>query len=89
MAASGHILLEDWASKIFSTGTQLQWSDIAAGKYDASVIDPEAEQIKAYGKPIMLSFDHEMDAGSAVSRHRRPTTSPPTSTSTTCSPRRA
>jgi hypothetical protein len=59
--ASGHILLEDWASKIFATGTQLQWSDITAGKYDASVIDPEAERIKAFGHPIMLSFDHEMD----------------------------
>ncbi len=61
LAASGHILLEDWASRIFSAGTHLQWSDIAAGKYDASVIDPEAEYLKAYGKPVMLSFDHEMD----------------------------
>jgi fibronectin type 3 domain-containing protein len=62
LAASGHVLLDDWAPKIFSTGVKLQWGDIAAGNYDASVIDPEAQRIKAYGKPIMLSFDHEMDA---------------------------
>jgi hypothetical protein len=61
LAASGHILLEDWSSKIFSTGTHVQWADIASGKYDASVIDPEAAYIKAYGQPVMLSFDHEMD----------------------------
>lgn len=62
LAASGHVLLDDWAPRIFSTGARLQWADIAAGKYDSTVIDPEAERIKAYGKPIMLSFDHEMDA---------------------------
>jgi fibronectin type 3 domain-containing protein len=62
LAASGHVLLDDWAPKIFSTGVKLQWGDIAAGNYDATVIDPEAQRIKAYGKPIMLSFDHEMDA---------------------------
>jgi hypothetical protein len=62
LAASGHIIFDDWAPKIFSTGAKIQWADIAAGNYDASVIDPEAERIKAYGKPIMLSFDHEMDA---------------------------
>jgi hypothetical protein len=62
LAASGHVLLEDWNPRIFSTGAKIQWASIAAGNYDASVIDPEAARIKAYGKPIMLSFDHEMDA---------------------------
>jgi hypothetical protein len=61
LAASGHILLEDWETQVFSGHTQIQWSDIAAGKYDSSVIDPEAARIKAFGKPIFLSVDAEMD----------------------------
>jgi hypothetical protein len=61
LAGSGHILLEDWAPTNFTTGAKFLWADIAAGKYDASVIDPEAANLKAYGKPVMLSFDHEMD----------------------------
>jgi Glycosyl hydrolase family 26 len=61
LAASGHILLEDWAPSNFTTGAKYMWADVAAGKYDASVIDPEALAMKAYGKPVMLSFEHEMD----------------------------
>ena len=62
LASSGHVLVEDWGTRIFSTNQQLQWSAIAAGQYDSSVIIPEAERLKAYGQPVMLSFDHEMDA---------------------------
>jgi hypothetical protein len=62
LSASGHIILANWASRVFSSNTNLQWSAIAAGTYDASVIDPEAARIKAFGKPIMLSLDAEMDA---------------------------
>ncbi len=62
LASSGHVLVEDWGTRIFSTNEQLQWSAIAAGQYDASVIIPEAQHLKAYGKPVILSFDHEMDA---------------------------
>jgi beta-mannanase len=62
LAASGHILLADWAAKNFSTGAQIPWASIANGSYDASVIDPEAQRVKSYGKPIMISFDHEMDS---------------------------
>jgi hypothetical protein len=62
LASSGHILLADWAAKNFSTGAQIPWANIANGSYDASVIDPEAQRIKSYGKPIMVSFDHEMDS---------------------------
>lgn len=61
LAGSGHILLEDWAPANWLTGAKYKWADIAAGKLDASVIDPEARQMKAYGKPVMLGFDHEMD----------------------------
>lgn len=58
---ANHILMFSWASRNFAAGTQLQWSDIAAGKYDASVIDPEAARLKAYGQPVFLAFDPEMD----------------------------
>jgi hypothetical protein len=61
LAASGHILMEDWETQVFSGHTQVQWSDIAAGKYDSSVIDPEAARIKAFGQPIFVSIDAEMD----------------------------
>jgi glycosyl hydrolase family 26 len=62
LAASGHVILDDWAPRIFSTGQKLMWADIAAGTYDSSVIIPVAQSIKAWGQPMMLSIDHEMDA---------------------------
>lgn len=61
MAASGHVIFDDWAPRIFSTGQQLKWADVAAGRYDSSVVVPVARLIKAWGQPIMLSIDHEMD----------------------------
>ncbi|HTW19115.1 MAG TPA: glycosyl hydrolase [Mycobacteriales bacterium] len=61
-----HYLMFSWASRNFSTGAQLLWSDIADGKYDATVIDPEAARLKAYGKPVFLTFDPEMDGRMAV-----------------------
>jgi hypothetical protein len=67
LAGSGHVLFADWTPRVFSTGTRLQWADVAAGNYDATVIDPEAQRIKNYGKPMMLSFDHEMDAQVGIS----------------------
>jgi beta-mannanase len=67
LAASGHVLLADWDPRNFSTGASISWASIAAGNYDASVIDPEAARLKAYGKPIMISFDHEMDSAVGTS----------------------
>ena len=58
---TNHLLMFSWASRNFSAGTQLLWSDIAGGKYDTSVIDPEAARLKAYGKKVFLTFDPEMD----------------------------
>jgi hypothetical protein len=55
------LLMMAMVSRQFSSGKQLLWSNIAAGKYDASAIDPEAARLKAYGKPIFLTFDPEMD----------------------------
>jgi hypothetical protein len=58
LAASGHVLLDDWTAKL--NGAQVKWAAISAGTYN-SEIDAEAAKLKAYGKPVMLSFEHEPD----------------------------
>jgi Glycosyl hydrolase family 26 len=55
------IPLYDWETRDYVAGTYLRWADIAAGTYDNSVVIPEAQRLKAYGKPVMLGLDHEMD----------------------------
>jgi hypothetical protein len=55
------ILLLDWESRNFATGANYRWADIAAGRYDASVVVPSARRVKAYGRKVMLGLDHEMD----------------------------
>lgn len=55
------ILLIDWESRNFKTGANYRWADIAAGRYDATVVVPQAKRLKAYGKKVMLGLDHEMD----------------------------
>jgi hypothetical protein len=57
------MLLLSWESKWWN-GTPAQqpsWKQIASGALDKSVIDVQAKRIKAYGKPLFLSFDLEMD----------------------------
>lgn len=51
----GSLLFVDW-----SVSAPLTWSDLADGSQDAG-INREAAVLKAYGKPIMVSFQHEMD----------------------------
>jgi hypothetical protein len=53
--------LYDWETRDYVAGTYLRWADVAAGKYDRSVVIPQAQRLKAYGKPVMLGLDHEMD----------------------------
>ncbi|MEU4498778.1 glycosyl hydrolase [Streptomyces sp. NPDC023998] len=63
------MLLLSWESKRWN-GTpaeQPRWSQIAAGALDKSVIDVQAGRIKAYGKPLFLSFDLEMDTRTPAS----------------------
>jgi len=55
------ILYFSWVSNTWSRGTVARWRDIAAGKYDESVIKPQAQRLKAWGKPVFIDFDHEMD----------------------------
>lgn len=57
------MLLLSWESKWWN-GTPAQqpsWKRIAEGALDRGVIDVQARRIKAYGKPLFLSFDLEMD----------------------------
>ncbi|MEY9968250.1 hypothetical protein ABIA33_006334 [Streptacidiphilus sp. MAP12-16] len=62
-----HLLMLSWESDVWgaanngSASLPLGWKKVAAGDYDATIIDPGAERIKAYGKPILLSIDQEMD----------------------------
>lgn len=60
-ASGGRTLYFAWTSNIWSAGTFATWRDIASGKYDKSIILPEAERLKAWGKPVIIDFDHEMD----------------------------
>jgi Glycosyl hydrolase family 26 len=62
------ILYFAWSSDLYEAHSQAVWSDIAAGKYDASVIRPEAERIRRWGRPVFLDFDHEMDDSSRRSK---------------------
>ncbi|MEU9578421.1 glycoside hydrolase family 26 protein [Streptomyces chilikensis] len=62
------MLLLSWESKVWggARAEQPRWSDIAAGEYDAGVIDVQARRIKEYGerndgRRVFLSFDLEMD----------------------------
>ncbi|TXS26346.1 hypothetical protein EAO70_03350 [Streptomyces sp. adm13(2018)] len=62
------LLMLAWESTVWTkkhhadwTERQLGWKNVAAGRYDASVIDPQARRIKEYGKRVFLSFDQEAD----------------------------
>jgi PKD domain len=45
-------------NSVTSSGSPVKWADVAAGRYD-SVIAAHADDIKAFGAPIWLSFNHE------------------------------
>ncbi|MFD7442413.1 glycoside hydrolase family 26 protein [Streptomyces sp. NPDC059909] len=62
------LLMLAWESTVWTephhdgwTETQLGWKNIASGKYDRDIIDPQARRLKAYGKRIFVSFDQETD----------------------------
>jgi hypothetical protein len=59
--SQNRIPLYDWETRDYVAGTYLRWADVAAGKYDDSVVIPQAQRLEAYGKPVMLGIDHEMD----------------------------
>jgi beta-mannanase len=57
-AGKGTILFLDWMPRIFGTDKIIPWANITNGSQDA-VIDAEANQLKAFGRPLFLSFHHE------------------------------
>ncbi|GGT35373.1 glycoside hydrolase family 26 protein [Streptomyces purpureus] len=63
------MLMLAWESTVWKephhagyTETQLGWKNIASGRYDTEILDPQIRRIKAYGKRVFLSFDQEVDA---------------------------
>jgi hypothetical protein len=55
-ANQGSLLFMDWSLH----GQGVTWSQIASGAQNAQ-INTEAAALKAFGRPIMVSFQHEMD----------------------------
>ena len=59
---SGHILHFAWTAKLWSNQKATpSWKAIAAGKYDSSVVIPEAKRLAAVSTPFFIDWDHEMD----------------------------
>ncbi|MDQ6697090.1 MAG: hypothetical protein M3Z46_06490 [Actinomycetota bacterium] len=52
------LLFIAWASRVYG-GVNYRWRDIANGSLDASVIDPAARRVAAYGRQLFIDFDHE------------------------------
>ena len=60
-AAGGRIVFVDWTAKNFQTSEPATtWAQIASGADDGQ-IDLEAAALKAFGKPIMVTFFAEPD----------------------------
>ena len=58
----GRTLLATWQPRVFSSGTNYSWTQIADGSLDNNIIIPQAQRIKALGSTkIFLAFDSEMD----------------------------
>lgn len=58
---SDRLLFIAWASRIYG-GVNYRWRDIADGTLDATVIDPAARRVAAYGQRVFMDFDHEPEA---------------------------
>ncbi|MFI0421488.1 glycoside hydrolase family 26 protein [Spongiactinospora sp. 9N601] len=55
------LLLLGWESELWDSGRNIPWRDIASGAVDRTVIDPQAQRIKEYGRPVLIGFDGEME----------------------------
>lgn len=60
-SGKGRLLFLAWASRTYD-GTEYTWRQVADGELDATVIDPSARRVAAYGRPIFLDFDHEPES---------------------------
>lgn len=56
LAAEGRTLVLSWNS--WNSGTGVPWAQVANGSQDA-LIDARAAEVKAFGKPLLFTFQHE------------------------------
>ena len=57
-AAHGAILHLALAARIYGSTENIQYADIAAGRYDDDLIR-QAKQVAAFGKPLFITFEQE------------------------------
>jgi len=63
LAAGGKRILDfSWNSINYKTRQSISWKSIASGRWDASVILPEARELKKFHHKVFLDFDHEPDS---------------------------
>jgi hypothetical protein len=65
--AGGRLYMWSWRPQPIGSPLYLSWADIAAGRYDASIIDPTADKVRAWsqshgGKKTFMAFHHEPEA---------------------------
>jgi Glycosyl hydrolase family 26 len=62
IAANGKRILDfSWNAVDYGTGATVSYTSIADGSWDASVILPEAQQLKAFHYKVFIDFNHEFD----------------------------
>ncbi|REE96157.1 glycosyl hydrolase family 26 [Thermomonospora umbrina] len=67
--ATSRLMFLSWDTRDYVREKAFRWRDIASGAFDASVVVPQARRIKEFGRPMLLTFDHEMEMN--VSPHGR------------------
>ncbi len=50
-----------WNAIDYGTRNSARYVDITSGAYDASIIRPQAQALKQWGKRVIIDFDHEME----------------------------
>ncbi len=60
IATSGHLLFLNW-EPVDAGGVAMSWAAIAAGSHDREIRALGA-RLKAFGRPVLLSFSHEPEA---------------------------
>lgn len=59
--ARNRLILFSWAADVYSTHALYQWSTVASGRLDRSVIVPEAKRLRAFPHTVFLTFSAEPD----------------------------
>ncbi|MCD0447818.1 hypothetical protein LO762_01205 [Actinocorallia sp. API 0066] len=53
-------LFVSWDTRDYKSGEVIRWRDVANGAHDG-VVRAAAQRMKSFGRPVFLSFDHEME----------------------------